>query len=424
MHPAISTPRGRGCQTRYNAPVKHTITAAASALAIVTLAGLLAPRSPAAAADPASWNPKAAAAYLDQRSTWWSTWPNAQRDRGTFCVSCHTAAPYAIARPALRASLGETAPSPAEAALIANVAKRVTMWKDVEPFYPDQTRGLPKTSESRGTEAILNALILSSRDARAGSLGDDARRAFDNMWALQFRNGERSGAWAWLNFHYEPWEAEGSAYYGAALAAIAVGVAPGNYAAAPEIQDRLKALREYLVRGNDTQHLFNRVTLLWASASWAGRAGGVVGSGTGRSERSGGPGAAESGTDGFDGAGGLLTADQQRAIVDASLRVQQDDGGWSMASLGAWKRGDGTPLETRSDGYATGLVAYVLQASGDPRAQPQVTRALAWLVKNQDPAGMWLASSLNKQRDPASDAGRFMSDAATAYAVLALTQAP
>src|SRR5215472_14171210 len=49
-----------------------------------------------------SWDPKAAAAYLDRRQTWWIEWPRAQRDHGTFCVSCHTAVPYALSRSALR----------------------------------------------------------------------------------------------------------------------------------------------------------------------------------------------------------------------------------------------------------------------------------------------------------------------------------
>ncbi len=37
------------------------------------------------------------------------------------------------------------------------------------------------------------------------------------------------------------------------------------------------------------------------------------------------------------------------------------------------------------------------------------------------PAGAWRGVSVNKKRDPASHSGKFMSDAATAYAVLALS---
>jgi len=66
---------------------------------------------PGAAADPVGWNPKAAAAYLDQRQDWWQKWPGAARDHGTYCVSCHTVATYALARPALRGALGETTAS-------------------------------------------------------------------------------------------------------------------------------------------------------------------------------------------------------------------------------------------------------------------------------------------------------------------------
>ena len=274
--------------------------------------------------------------------------------------------------------------------MLAHVVKRVRMWKEVEPFYPDQTRGLPKSSESRGTEAIMNALILSTRDASAGALSDEARQAFGNMWPLQFKAGEMKGAWAWLNFHYEPWESSDSAYFGASLAALAVGSAPGGYASSPEIQDQVKSLREYLQKGADTERLFNRVMVLWASTKLPG----------------------------------LITPAQRQGIVDAAVSKQQADGGWATAALGTWKRVDETPLDTASDGHATGLITLALQQAGLSRADAHVSKGLAWLVQHQDPAtGMWLASSLNKKRDPATDIGKFMSDAATAYAVLALTAA-
>src|ERR1035437_880149 len=194
-----------------------------------------------------SWDPKAAAAYLDYRAGWWTEWTGSARDHGTFCISCHTALPYALSRPALRAALAEQGPSINERKLIDNVTKRVRLWKDVGPYYSDQGYD-HKTAESRGTEAVLNAVILASYDAEKGQLSDDTRAAFDNMWALQQTAGENRGSWLWLQFDQEPWEANDSAYYGAALAAMAVGTAPGNYASTPEIQDNLRRFLEYLNR--------------------------------------------------------------------------------------------------------------------------------------------------------------------------------
>src|SRR5579864_9596893 len=75
-----------------------------------------------------SWDPGGAAAYLDRRMNWWIGWGTAARDHGTFCVSCHTAVPYALARPALRTALGETGPSPGEITLVDNVIQRVRRW--------------------------------------------------------------------------------------------------------------------------------------------------------------------------------------------------------------------------------------------------------------------------------------------------------
>ncbi len=324
------------------------------------------------------WSATAARTYLDGRMAWWVTWPVSARDHQTFCISCHTVLPYALSRQALRGELGEKAPSPIESKLLENVTKRVRMWKEVEPFYPDAQRGVPKTIESRGTESILDALILVWTEGET----PDARLALDNMWAQQLTHGEAAGAWAWLQFHNAPWEGD-SQYYGATLAALAAG-------AAGDSASGIKPLRDYLVREQNPQVLINRVMLLWASTQLQG----------------------------------LLTSSEQKAIAEEALSKQQADGGFSLSSfVGDWKRRDGTPLETKSDGLATGLVTLALQEAGVPRSQPGLRRGLEWLALNQDKKeGRWLAYSLNKQRDLSSDVGKFMSDAATAYAVLSLEE--
>jgi squalene-hopene/tetraprenyl-beta-curcumene cyclase len=347
-----------------------------------------------------TWDQKAAAAYLDQRAGWWMGWQRAARDHDTFCVSCHTAVPYVMSRPALRTALSEQNLSPNERKLLDNVTKRVRLWKEVAPFYTDADRGAYKSVESRGTESVLNALILASHDAsndankgaQRGHLSDDTRAAFENMWAEQQTAGDQKGAWLWLRFKNEPWEADDSDFYGAALAAIAAGTAPENYRARPEIQDNLKMLSEYLKRESAAQTSSNRAVLLWASAKVPG----------------------------------LIEPERQKAIISELLSKQQPDGGWSLTSMaGDWKRHDGTPQEALSDGYATGLITFALQQAGISRENVQLKRGLAWLTANQNRTeGYWLAYSLNNNEEHhvSPDTARFMKDAATAYAVLALSE--
>src|SRR5215831_13819306 len=81
-----------------------------AALCSVALTLVACSHGKAAPAD-GVWDPKAAAAYLDHRMQWWIGWKKAARDHGTFCFSCHTAVPYALARPALRVTLAESAPT-------------------------------------------------------------------------------------------------------------------------------------------------------------------------------------------------------------------------------------------------------------------------------------------------------------------------
>jgi len=333
------------------------------------------------------WDRDSAARYLDTREQWWLTWPKSQRDHATACISCHTAVPYAMARPALHDTKAADPLSPQERVMLGYVTKRVNLWDEVEPFYKTDEKAPRRTEESRGTESVLNALVLARYDSASGQLRDVTRDAFAHMWALQIASGAEAGSWDWLNFHNAPWESDESHYYGATLAAIAVGMAPREYRESKAIADPMTALRGYLNRDYTKQPLLNRIVLLWASAK----------------------------------VNGLLTPSQQTELLSDIQAHQQADGGWSLANLGTWKRRDNTPLDNASDGYATGLVVYALRQNGISAATPEMKRGTAWLVKNQDPNdGHWRTASLNKERDPATDPAKFMSDAATAYAVLAL----
>jgi squalene-hopene/tetraprenyl-beta-curcumene cyclase len=347
-----------------------------------------------------SWNPKAAAAYLDRRANWWMSWPPASRDHGTFCVSCHTAVPYSLARPALRAALGEQVPTETERKLLDSVVRRVRLWNDAMPFYSD-SNGSGEALQSRGTESVLNALILASGDTRHGKLSADTRVAFDHMWALQEKTGDRKGAWPWLDFGNEPFEANDSAYYGASLAAVAVGMVPGSYRATPNVQNSLKLLGNYISREVERAPLIHQVVALWASTEWPG----------------------------------LLAPTEQKSLVDNVLGQQQSDGGWALSLMGwtwrgsnlrslvnPWFRSNDVPMAGKSDGYATGLIVFVLGQAGVPREDAHLQRGRSWLVRSQRPTdGIWPGYSLVNRRDPSSGTGRFMNDAATAYAVLALT---
>jgi squalene-hopene/tetraprenyl-beta-curcumene cyclase len=344
------------------------------------------------------WNPKAAAAYLDQRAGWWLDWNSAARGQETTCLSCHTTMPFALARGALRKRLGETSPGDRESRLLDSVRKRVDGWDQIvsgsrtekDPFRPFY--GKEKRAAALGTESILNALVLVNEDARrsGGKLSDSASKALDYLWSQQ----QPSGAWLWLDFGLRPWETEGE-YYGAALAAVAVGMAGKNYPKYADVQEKMAALRKYLQTRFPVQPLHHRILALWASSVFEG----------------------------------VLSPEQRRNLIQEILDTQDSDGGWALPKLGKkpseagqWKQHGSVPAGTSSDGYATGLVVFALRNAGVPADDPKSKKALDWLMSHEKD-GTWPAIYINMERDPNTNVGKFMRDASTAFAVLALTDA-
>ena len=99
------------------------------------------------------------------------------------------------------------------------------------------------------------------------------------------------------------------------------------------------------------------------------------------------------------------------------LKIQQADGGWAIATLGDWKRADGSEqIRDRSDGYGTGFVVFALRKSGLPADHSAIRKGVAWLKANQRESGRWFT------RSPYKDGRHYISHAGTVFALLALAE--
>ena len=230
------------------------------------------------------------------------------------------------------------------------------------------------------------------------------RKALARMWEIQ----RADGRWDWLEFGLEPWETTEAVYHGATFAALAAGTAAGPHDAVATAG--IERLRAYLSSNYRAQHLYNRTWALLAST---------------RVKQ-------------------VVTDAQRDALIEELFRAQRSDGGWSLAAMGPWKWSKTAPpvkspgdldaaLLSQSDGYATGLVVYTLKQAGVPASHAGIRKGVRWLETNQRalpvpgiPGRGWHAHSLNYDREHGGEKGEpwrrlFMSDTATAFAILALS---
>lgn len=330
------------------------------------------------------WNARMAEKYMDSRQKEWVAWPMALHS-GVACVSCHTGLPYLISRPALRQTLGETAgPTLYERVLVDSMRATV-----IRTDASDLFAGLkgPIIDQVYGAQVVLSSLVLAMDDAPHGKLSPEGEKAFERMWSIQLKAGPDRGAFNWSDFDLDPWETKDAAYYGAALAALATGIAPGNYQARPEIQENIAALRNYLRGHEATASLHNRLFLLWAASKLHD----------------------------------LVPESDKQAILNELWSKQQSDGGWTIQAMGDWKKREAA-APAGSNSYVTALAAFTTQRAGVKPSQRNLAKALAWLRSHQDQtSGAWMADSMNHRHSTFGPmAEKFMSDAATGYATAAL----
>jgi squalene-hopene/tetraprenyl-beta-curcumene cyclase len=273
------------------------------------------------------------------------------------CFTCHTNYAYLYARPLVSSD------APAHAA--------------VRQFAEDMVeKRWPEKGPRWDAEVVATAAALAFNDrATTGKLHSITRMALDRMWSVQ----RDDGGWSWLKCGWPPMEHDDD--YGVALAALAVSVAPDSYREGEAARRGIEKLKSYLKK-NPPPTLHHEAMLLWASSY-------------------GEP---------------FLDSGEAESTVARLLKLQHDDGGWSLATLGDWQRTDKTPQDESSDGYGTSFVVYVLRKAGLEASHAAIERGVAWLKSHQRQSGRWITRSLKE------DSQHFISHCGTAFAVMAIME--
>ncbi len=194
------------------------------------------------------------------------------------CVTCHTNAPYLMARSVLK-----DRPSAEDLA--------------VRQFFQDSAanwdRGQKGDKPKGDAYVVVTAVGLAFHDAGNGKLHPVTRKALDRMWSIQMPNG----AWNWIKCNWPPLEHDD--YFGALFAAVGVGAAPEDYAKTDKAKAGLAKLRSYFAK-TPPPSLHHKAWLMWASTK-------------------------------LDG---LMSKQERDKTIKELLALQKLDAGWSLPSLG------------------------------------------------------------------------------------------
>ncbi len=278
------------------------------------------------------------------------------------CGTCHTNYPYLMTRRAVTGS------------------DRSEAFATIRGFFENRALNWDKVKPTWDAEVISTAAALAWDDQLAGKVGSHpAKVAWDRMWKTQ----KKDGGFEWLKCNWPP--AEHDDYYGAIVAGMAVMVAPQSWK--DEAKEPIAKVTEYL-KSKTPDSLHHELLRAWVLARM----------------------------------GSPLPEAETAKIVERLRAAAKADGGWSLVSLGAWKRHNGEVndlAKAEADGYGTAIVVVALEGLGDSGVAGAVDLAKggrSWLAKHQRESGRWFT------RSPSNDKYHYMTHAGTAWAAYVLSK--